>query len=128
MTTSSRLFFPPWPRASCSSTASRREASLGADASRRGVTGTATGVWHAAEAHRVLVPVSAGVALIDPRSEGVTLTRTPTSSGQPEYALRIDHVRVAGMLGGPGAWPTSRTWPWPGRAPSSTAPWPGRWR
>jgi 3-oxo-4-pregnene-20-carboxyl-CoA dehydrogenase alpha subunit len=78
-------------------TASRREASLGA-----AVSGTATGVWHAAEAHRVLVPVSSGVVLIDPRSEGVTLTRTPASSGQPEYALRMDHVRVAGMLSGPG--------------------------
>jgi 3-oxo-4-pregnene-20-carboxyl-CoA dehydrogenase alpha subunit len=78
-------------------TASRREASLGA-----AVSGTATGVWHAAEAHRVLVPVSSGVVLIDPRSEGVTLTRTPASSGQPEYALRMDHVRVAGMLSGSG--------------------------
>ncbi len=77
-------------------TASLREASLGS-----AVSGTAIGVLHAAEAHRVLVPVSSGVVLIDPRSEGVTLTRTPTSSGQPEYALQMDHVRVAGVLGGP---------------------------
>jgi 3-oxo-4-pregnene-20-carboxyl-CoA dehydrogenase alpha subunit len=83
-------------------TASRRGASLGADVSRRGVSGTAIGVLHAAEARRVLVPVASGVVLIDPRSEGVTLTRTPASSGQPEYALRMDRVRVAGMLGGPG--------------------------
>ena len=78
-------------------TASLRGASLGA-----AVSGTAIGVLHAAEAHRVLVPVASGVVLIDPRSEGVTLTRTPASSGQPEYALRMDRVRVAGMLGGPG--------------------------
>ena len=78
-------------------TASLRGASLGA-----AISATAIGVLHAAEAHRVLVPVASGVVLIDPRSEGVTLTRTPASSGQPEYALRMDRVRVAGMLGGPG--------------------------
>ena len=34
-----------------------------------------------------------------PRGEGVTLTRTPSSSGQPEYTLRMDQAPVASVLG-----------------------------
>ena len=41
-----------------------------------------------------------GVALVDPRGEGVELTRTPSSSGEPEYTLRMDAAPVQGMLGG----------------------------
>ena len=36
-----------------------------------------------------------------PRGAGVELTRTPSSSGEPEYALELDHAPVEGMLGGP---------------------------
>ena len=42
-----------------------------------------------------------GVALVDPRARGVRLIRTPSSSGEPEYALELDHAPVEGMLGGP---------------------------
>jgi alkylation response protein AidB-like acyl-CoA dehydrogenase len=42
-----------------------------------------------------------GVAVVDPSAEGVTLTRTPSSSGQPEYTVRLDGAPVAGVLGGP---------------------------
>ena len=41
-----------------------------------------------------------GVALLNPRAEGVTLTRTPSSSGEPEYTLRMDGAPIEEMLGG----------------------------
>jgi len=41
-----------------------------------------------------------GVALVSPRAAGVELTRTPSSSGEPEYTLRLDQTPVEGMLGG----------------------------
>ena len=41
-----------------------------------------------------------GVALLNPRSERVDLTRTPSSSGEPEYTLRMDEAPIEGMLGG----------------------------
>ncbi len=80
------------------------------------VSGTTIGVPHAAEAGRVLVPASSGpetspaaevpyardaacVVIVDPAAGGVRLTRTPSSSGQPEYTLRLDRAPVAGVLG-----------------------------
>src|SRR6266568_2987098 len=42
-----------------------------------------------------------GVALVRPDAQGVRLTRTPSSSGEPEYALELDHAPVEAMLGGP---------------------------
>jgi len=63
------------------------------------ITGTKIGVSHAAEAYRVLVPASSGVVLVDPRGDGVRLTRTPSSTGQPEYTLRLDRAPVDGVLG-----------------------------
>ena len=42
-----------------------------------------------------------GVALVDPRARGVRMTRTPSSSGEPEYVLELDRAPVEGMLGGP---------------------------
>jgi 3-oxo-4-pregnene-20-carboxyl-CoA dehydrogenase alpha subunit len=70
------------------------------------VTGTKVGVPHAAAAHRILVPVDlAGgdaVLLVDPRAPGVSLDRTPSASGAPEYTLGLDGVRVpeGDLLGG----------------------------
>jgi alkylation response protein AidB-like acyl-CoA dehydrogenase len=63
------------------------------------ITGTKVGVPYAAEAHRILVPASSGVVIVDPKAEGVTLTRTPSSSGQPEYTLRLDEAPVESVLG-----------------------------
>jgi 3-oxo-4-pregnene-20-carboxyl-CoA dehydrogenase alpha subunit len=68
------------------------------------VSGTKVGVPYAEQSHRILVPVSltgggTAVALVDPRAHGVSLLRTPSSSGTPEYTLRMDGVGVAGMLG-----------------------------
>jgi len=81
------------------------------------LTGTKIGVPHAEQAHLVLVPASSmimnssgqiapetvhdhGVALVSPHAAGVTLIRTPSASGQPEYTLRMDGAPVQGMLGG----------------------------
>jgi hypothetical protein len=63
------------------------------------VTGTKTGVLDAEQAHRVLVPVRAGVALVDPSAPGVTLTRTPSFSGAPEFTMHLDDA-PAERLGG----------------------------
>ena len=63
------------------------------------ITGTKIGVPHAAEAHRILVPASSGVVLVDPSADGVNLTRTPSSSGQPEYTLQMDEAPVESVLG-----------------------------
>jgi 3-oxo-4-pregnene-20-carboxyl-CoA dehydrogenase alpha subunit len=63
------------------------------------ITGTKVGVPYAAEAHRILVPASSGVVIVDPAADGVSLTRTPSSSGQPEYTLRMDKAPVESVLG-----------------------------
>ena len=93
------------------------------------ITGLKIGVPHAAQSHLLLVPARLappdplptppdsmimnsfgqiapqtvhdhGVALVRPGAEGVSLTRTPSSSGEPEYAVRLDRAPVEGMLGG----------------------------
>lgn len=63
------------------------------------ITGTKIGVPYAAQAHRLLVSAASGVALVDPRE--VTLIRTPSSNGEPEYTVRMDRAPVEEMLGGP---------------------------
>ncbi len=40
-------------------------------------------------------------ALVSPAAEGCRLTRTPSSTGEPEYTLGLDRAPVEGMLGGP---------------------------
>lgn len=64
------------------------------------LTGTKVGVPHAEQASLVLVAASAGVALVDPHAAGVTLTRTPSSSREPEYTVRMAGAPVREMLGG----------------------------
>jgi alkylation response protein AidB-like acyl-CoA dehydrogenase len=79
------------------------------------ITGTKIGVPYADQSHRILVPASMivnslrqitaktvhdhGVVLVDPQAPGVRLTRTPSSSGQPEYTLRLDEAPVESVLG-----------------------------
>jgi 3-oxo-4-pregnene-20-carboxyl-CoA dehydrogenase alpha subunit len=41
-----------------------------------------------------------GVALVRPDARGVELIRTPSSGGEPEYAVRLDQAPVEGVLGG----------------------------
>jgi hypothetical protein len=84
------------------------------------ITGLKIGVPHAAESHLLLVPARSdfmivsgsgqiapktahdhgGVFLVSPRGPGVELIQTPSSSGEPEYAVRLDRAPVEGMLGG----------------------------
>jgi 3-oxo-4-pregnene-20-carboxyl-CoA dehydrogenase alpha subunit len=70
------------------------------------VSGVKVGVPHAAEASRILIPASfndgrTAVVLVDPAADGVTITRTPTVSGEPEYTVRLDRAPVASVLSAP---------------------------
>jgi 3-oxo-4-pregnene-20-carboxyl-CoA dehydrogenase alpha subunit len=84
------------------------------------ITGTRIGVPYAAQSRLLLVPAltdpmimassghiapetghdHGGVFLVSPRGPGVELIQTPSSSGEPEYAVRLDQAPVEGMLGG----------------------------
>jgi hypothetical protein len=64
------------------------------------IAGTKLGVPHAEQASLILVPASSMIALVNPHARGVKLTRTPSSSGEPEYTLRMDGAPVEEMLGG----------------------------
>jgi hypothetical protein len=55
----------------------------------------------AEEAAFVLTPLDAGVALVDPRSEGITLTKLPTSSGYPSFLMDLGRMPPQATLGGP---------------------------
>jgi alkylation response protein AidB-like acyl-CoA dehydrogenase len=85
------------------------------------ITGLKISVPYAAQSRLLLVPARSdsmivsgsgqippktahdhgGVFLISPRGPGVELIQTPSSSGEPEYAVRLDRAPVEGMLGGP---------------------------
>jgi hypothetical protein len=86
------------------------------------ITGTKLGASHAQQASLILVPARLagssmimnssrqiapetvhdhGVALVSPHAAGVTLIRTPSASGQPEFTLRMDEAPIQAMLGGP---------------------------
>ena len=87
------------------------------------ITGTKIAVPYAEQSHLLLVPARlappdsmivsglgqiapktahdhGGVFLVSPRGPGVELIQTPSSSGEPEYALRMDGAPVEAMLGG----------------------------
>jgi alkylation response protein AidB-like acyl-CoA dehydrogenase len=69
------------------------------------ITGLKIGVPYADQSHLLLIPARLapgdfGVALVRPGAEGVRVTRTPSSSGEPEYAVQLDRAPVEGMLGG----------------------------
>ncbi|MFL6143674.1 MAG: acyl-CoA dehydrogenase family protein [Labedaea sp.] len=66
------------------------------------LSGRHTGVGYADRAHRVLIPAGEDVYLVDPHATGVCLTRTPTSSGLPEFTVGLDRV-PAERLGSAGA-------------------------
>jgi 3-oxo-4-pregnene-20-carboxyl-CoA dehydrogenase alpha subunit len=63
--------------------------------------GTWTGVPYAEQSQFILVPTATGVALIDSGVKGITLIRTPSSTGEPECTLRLTDAPVEAMLGGP---------------------------
>jgi 3-oxo-4-pregnene-20-carboxyl-CoA dehydrogenase alpha subunit len=64
------------------------------------ITGTKVGVPYAEQAFLILVPASSVVALVPPQADGVQVARTPSSSGQPEYTLRLREAPIRGVLGG----------------------------
>jgi hypothetical protein len=69
------------------------------------ITGVKVGVPYCAEADWVLVPASTAgdgtvVAVISPAASGVTVLRTHSSGGEPEYTLRLAGAPVADILGG----------------------------
>jgi alkylation response protein AidB-like acyl-CoA dehydrogenase len=74
--------------------APRQAASAQRDGTDIVVRGTKIGVPYAEQAHRALVATDAGVVAVDPHADGVTLVRTPTATGAPEYTVRLDGVRV----------------------------------
>jgi alkylation response protein AidB-like acyl-CoA dehydrogenase len=57
------------------------------------LSGAMIGVGFAGTAHRILVSTGDWVYLVDPRTPGVALIGTPTSSGLPEFTVRLDRVR-----------------------------------
>ncbi|WP_137723191.1 acyl-CoA dehydrogenase family protein [Prescottella subtropica] len=65
-----------------------------ADGDGYAVTGRKVGVRYAEQAAFVLVPTDAGVAVIAPDADGVTLTRTFTASLAPECTMVLDGVRI----------------------------------
>jgi hypothetical protein len=65
------------------------------------LSGSWAGVGYAAAAYRVLVPAMDGLYLVDPRSSGVSLVRTPTSSGVPEFSMRLAGARGEPLGGQP---------------------------
>jgi 3-oxo-4-pregnene-20-carboxyl-CoA dehydrogenase alpha subunit len=62
------------------------------------ITGIKVGVPYAGQCDRILVPAATGVALVDPQE--ATLIRTPSSTGEPEYTVRMDRTPIQEMLGG----------------------------
>jgi len=113
------------------------------------ITGTKVGVPHAEQASLILVPAHLltssmivassghiatntghdhGVALVDPRAAGVTLTRTPARAASRStrcgWTGRLSRDCSAGRI----ASGTFTSWPWRGRARWPTGRWPGRCR
>jgi alkylation response protein AidB-like acyl-CoA dehydrogenase len=77
-------------------------------ASNGTVSGVKIGVLHAAAADWILVPATlseggTAIVLVDPAADGVTFDRTPSSSGIPEYTLRLDEAPVTALLGRTGS-------------------------
>lgn len=58
------------------------------------LTGAKVSVPYAAEASWMLVSTDSGVVVVSPKADGVTLTKTPSSTGAPEYAVRFSDVAV----------------------------------
>ena len=69
------------------------------------VSGLKVGVPYCAESSWVLVPASVdgggrAVVIVDPAAGGVTVARTHSSGGEPEYTLRLAEAPVTGVLAG----------------------------
>lgn len=62
--------------------------------------GVKVAVAHAAEADWMLVSTDVGVAVIAPKTQGVRLTKTPSSAGGDEFAVEFSGASVAAVLDG----------------------------
>ena len=62
------------------------------------LNGRVSGVPYAAQARLILLPTEHGVALVAPDAAGVTLVRTTTSTGAPEYTIVCTDVAVTDVL------------------------------
>jgi hypothetical protein len=67
------------------------------------VSGLKVSVPYCAEASWVLVPASvagggSAVVIVNPAADGVTVLRTHSSGGEPEYTLRLSEAPVTGVL------------------------------
>jgi alkylation response protein AidB-like acyl-CoA dehydrogenase len=89
--------------------APRTVASLTDDGQHGRLTGLKTGVPYAAAATWILVPASVGaadapartvVAVIEPDADGLSCQRTRSSSGLPEYTLRLEDTPILHLLDG----------------------------
>ena len=86
----------------CAVAAGERGAALGespqicltGDSGSRRLTGRKTGVAFAAGASALLVTVDGGCVVVDPQADGVSMHRTPTSTGAGEYTVNFDRVVV----------------------------------
>jgi alkylation response protein AidB-like acyl-CoA dehydrogenase len=69
------------------------------------VSGVKIGVPYAAAASWILVPATfgpgdSGVVVVDAAAEGVSIQRTPSSAGGPEYTVRLDQAPITAVLDG----------------------------
>jgi alkylation response protein AidB-like acyl-CoA dehydrogenase len=68
------------------------------------LTGVKTGVPYAAAARWILVPAAAAagpvIAIVEPDADGLSCQRTRSSSGLPEYTIRLDQTPVLHVLDG----------------------------
>jgi alkylation response protein AidB-like acyl-CoA dehydrogenase len=60
--------------------------------------GVRVGVPYAEQAYRILVGTAERTAIVDARAAGVDLVRTPTSTGAPEYTVRLAGAAVESWL------------------------------
>ncbi|MGD9621831.1 MAG: acyl-CoA dehydrogenase family protein [Mycolicibacterium sp.] len=58
------------------------------------ITGTKIAVGYAGQADWILVSTDGGVVVVSGSSEGLTVTKTPTSNGSDEFVVCFDNVRV----------------------------------
>jgi len=58
------------------------------------VSGHKISVRYAEQAAAVLVSTDAGIAVVDPRADGVELIRIHTATGTPEYTMVLTDVRI----------------------------------
>lgn len=60
------------------------------------LNGTKVGVGSAGQADWIVVSTDAGVVVVPGKADGLTITKTPTSSGSDEFVLSFVDVQVAG--------------------------------